>query len=81
MGMKMKYMFFTVNHNVAIRLSLSMVWPQPSSIFQSQVTAPLRQCFLYNAPLSLPLSFPIFLIFPPFLALSDLGVVKAPLDH
>lgn len=61
MGMKMKYMFLTVNHNAAPAL-LSMVWPQPSSIFQSQVTAPLRQCFLYNAPLS---AFPIFLIFPP----------------
>ena len=81
MGMRVKYTFLTVNHNVAIRLSLSIMWPQPSSIFQSKVTAPLTQCFLYNAPLSLPLSFPIFLTFPPFLALSDLGVVKAPLDH
>ena len=54
MVMKMKYMFLTANHNVAVRLSLSMVWPQPSNIFQSKVTAPLRQCFLYNAPLSLP---------------------------
>ena len=81
MVMKMKYMFLTANNNVAIHLSLSMVWPQPSNIFQSKVTAPLRQCFLYNAPLSLPPSFPIFLIFPLFLALSDLGVVKAPLNH
>lgn len=74
MGMKVN-MFLTVNHNVLILSSHGAMFSLVASF--NHMSHSSSEAVLLPWPLSLSLSFPIFLIFPPFLALSDLGCMKS----